>query len=78
EKYETVIVHDGQAAVQAFEAHHPDLLLLDVMMPVIDGFSVCREIRKISQVPIIMITAQPALLLSLHPAMRLRQTSLLR
>lgn len=58
EKYETVIVHDGQAAVQAFEAHHPDLLLLDVMMPVIDGFSVCREIRKISQVPIIMITAR--------------------
>ena len=46
EKYETVIVHDGQAAVQAFEAHHPDLLLLDVMMPVIDGFSVCREIMK--------------------------------
>lgn len=58
EQFETVIVHDGHAAIEAFEAHQPDLLLLDVMMPIVDGFSVCREIRKTSQVPIIMITAR--------------------
>ena len=38
--------------------HNPDIVLLDVMMPVMDGFEVCREIRKVSNVPVIMITAR--------------------
>ena len=56
--YETIIVGDGEAALQRFEAESVDLVLLDVMMPKLDGFTVCRRIREISDVPIIMITAR--------------------
>ena len=56
--YDTIIAGDGEAALQCFEANAVDLVLLDVMMPKLDGFSVCRRIREISDVPIIMITAR--------------------
>lgn len=52
------IVYDGQAALDQFKAEPADVVLLDVMMPLIDGFTVCREIRRISLVPILMITAR--------------------
>jgi len=53
-----VLAKDGKEALELFAAHSPDIVLLDVMMPVIDGFEVCREIRTQSNVPIIMITAR--------------------
>ena len=58
EEYQTVIAVDGQEALDVFQRERPDIILLDVMMPKIDGFEVCRVIRKTSNVPIIMITAR--------------------
>ncbi len=58
EGFDTVIASDGAKAVAMFDAEKPDLMLLDVMMPHLDGWQVCREIRKKSQCPIIMITAK--------------------
>lgn len=58
EGYEPIIAADGFEALELFKSQQPDLILLDVMMPKIDGFEVCREIRKTSNVPIIMITAR--------------------
>lgn len=58
EGYDTVIAPDGAKAVAMFDRERPDLILLDVMMPQLDGWQVCREIRKKSQCPIIMITAK--------------------
>ncbi len=56
--YDTIISHDGEEAVVKFNALKPDIILLDVMLPGLDGWQVCREIRKKSNVPIIMITAK--------------------
>ena len=56
--YETVIAHDGQAALTKFRVENPDLVLLDIMLPGLDGWQVCREIRKTSDKPIIMLTAK--------------------
>ena len=58
EGYMPIVATDGEEALQKFINENPDILLLDVMMPKIDGFSVCRQIRKSSNVPIIMITAR--------------------
>lgn len=58
EGFTTKIALDGREALDIFEKYHPDIILLDVMMPLVDGFEVCREIRKTSNVPIIMITAR--------------------
>ena len=58
EGYMPIVATDGEEALQKFKNEKPDILLLDVMMPKIDGFSVCRQIRKSSNVPIIMITAR--------------------
>ena len=58
EGYDTVVMSDGAAALEAFDVAKPDLILLDVMMPRLDGWQVCREIRKRSQCPIIMLTAK--------------------
>ena len=58
ECFETKIEHDGQAALNAFKDYAPDLVLLDLMLPGIDGYEVCREIRKTSQTPIIMLSAK--------------------
>ena len=56
--YEAVVAHNGVAALEKFAVEKPDLILLDVMMPELDGWQVCREIRKKSDCPIIMITAK--------------------
>ena len=56
--YTVVIANDGEEALSKFSAENPDLMLLDIMMPKLDGWQVCREIRKKSNVPIIMITAK--------------------
>lgn len=58
ECYETKIVYDGESALQAFPAFSPDLILLDLMLPGIDGYQVCRELRKDTLVPIIMLSAK--------------------
>ncbi|MGB4439029.1 MAG: response regulator transcription factor [Sedimentibacter sp.] len=58
EGFDVQIALNGREALKAFEKHNPDIILLDVMMPEMDGFEVCREIRKQSNVPIIMITAR--------------------
>ena len=56
--YEAVIANNGVTALDMFSREKPDLVLLDVMMPELDGWQVCREIRKKSECPIIMITAK--------------------
>ncbi|MDF2539365.1 MAG: hypothetical protein K0S76_2386 [Herbinix sp.] len=58
ECFDTLIVHDGEAAIQQFSTYQPNLVLLDLMLPGIDGYEVCREIRKTSTVPIIMLSAK--------------------
>lgn len=58
EKYSTVIVNDGLEAVSSFAEFKPDLVLLDVMLPGLDGWQVCRKIRSSSDVPIIMLSAK--------------------
>ncbi len=58
EGYNVVIVNDGASAVTAFQEESPALVLLDIMLPKLDGWQVCREIRKFSDVPIIMLTAK--------------------
>ena len=55
--YEIVTATDGEEAIAAFNKHNPDLIVLDVMMPKIDGYGVTREIRRTSDVPIIILTA---------------------
>ena len=54
------VAHDGAEALDMFDAVSPDLVLLDVMLPTISGIDVCRELRKKSDVPIIMVTAKSA------------------
>lgn len=58
ESYEVKTANDGVEGVSYFKMYEPDIVLLDVMMPKKDGWQVCREIREISQKPIIMITAK--------------------
>ena len=56
--FQADIVTDGIKALEAFESLKPDLVLLDIMLPGMDGWQICREIRKTSQTPIIMLTAK--------------------
>lgn len=58
EGYETKEVYSGRKAIEEFSYFSPHLVLLDIMLPEIDGYQICREIRKISSVPIIMLTAK--------------------
>jgi DNA-binding response OmpR family regulator len=58
EGYEVVVARDGQEALDLFADHHFDLVVLDIMMPRIDGMEVCRRLRATSTVPIIMLTAR--------------------
>lgn len=58
ECYETRIEHDVQSALDAFKEYAPNLILLDIMLPGLDGYEVCREIRRESKVPIIMLSAK--------------------
>ena len=58
EGYNVVIANDGVSAVTMFQEESPNLVLLDIMLPKLDGWQVCREIRKFSETPIIMLTAK--------------------
>ena len=58
DSFSTVVANDGEQALKCVSLHNPDLILLDIMLPVLDGWQVCREIRKNSNVPIIMLTAK--------------------
>ncbi len=60
EGFRVVVANDGAAALQQFEQVRPDVILLDLMLPRVSGIDVCREIRKTSSVPIIMVTAKSA------------------
>ena len=57
ECYQTKAVYDGEEALRTFDEYQPDLILLDLMLPGIDGYQVCREIRKKANTPIIMLSA---------------------
>ena len=58
ECYDTMMVGDGESALDAVDSYQPNLILLDLMLPGIDGYQVCREVRTKSQVPIIMLSAK--------------------
>lgn len=58
ECFDTMMVYDGEEALRAFETYKPNLVLLDLMLPGIDGYQVCREIRSKSATPIIMLSAK--------------------
>ena len=58
ECFDTHIVYDGQSALAAHKSFEPDLILLDIMLPLLDGYQVCREIRTYSNTPIIMLSAK--------------------
>ena len=58
EGFNVIIANDGATAVKMFREQQPDLMLLDIMLPKLDGWQVCREIRKTSDKPIIMLTAK--------------------
>ena len=58
ECYETKMVHDGESALRELYTFQPNLILLDLMLPGMDGYQVCREVRTKSQVPIIMLSAK--------------------
>ena len=56
--FETVTARNGKEAVELFKSEAPSIVILDVMMPEMDGWQVCREIRRVSNIPIIMLTAK--------------------
>ncbi len=58
ECFDTKIVYDGEEAIAQYREYQPNLILLDLMLPGIDGYEVCREVRKTSSVPIIMLSAK--------------------
>ncbi len=58
ECFETMMVHDGESALTAIDSFGPDLMLLDIMLPGMDGYQVCREVRNRSSLPIIMLSAK--------------------
>ena len=58
ECYETKMVHDGESVLKELQTFQPNLILLDLMLPGMDGYQVCREVRTKSQVPIIMLSAK--------------------
>lgn len=58
EGYTVILANTGMQAVRSFTEHQPDLVLLDIMLPELDGWQVCREIRKFSNKPIIMLSAK--------------------
>ena len=58
ERYDTRCVEDGEEAHRKFSAYKPDLVLLDLMLPGMDGYQVCREIRSRSDTPVIMLSAK--------------------
>ena len=57
ESFQTITANNGEVALRVFEKENPDLVLLDIMMPDMNGYTVCQHIREFSEVPIIMVTA---------------------
>lgn len=58
ECFETMCVEDGETALRSVDTFKPDIMLLDIMLPVMDGYQVCRELRKTSHLPVIMLSAK--------------------
>ena len=58
EGFDVVVAQDALAGLRAAYQHHPDAILLDVMMPKVDGFEACRRLREMTEVPIIFVTAK--------------------
>ena len=58
EGYEVLTAYDGEEALRIFQEESPDLIILDLMLPLLDGFEVCRRVRKTNDVPIVMLTAR--------------------
>ena len=58
EMYEVKTIYSGKAALDEFHSWTPDLIILDIMLPEIDGYELCKQIRKVSSIPIIMLTAR--------------------
>jgi DNA-binding response OmpR family regulator len=58
EMYEVRTAHSGKSALKEFYSWTPDLIVLDIMLPEIDGYEVCKQIRKVSRAPVIMLTAR--------------------
>lgn len=58
ENFKVTVSHNGRKAVEIFKATAPDIVILDIMLPGMDGWEVCREIRKVSAIPIIMLSAK--------------------
>ncbi len=58
ENFQVTVCHDGKKAVELFKEKAPDIVILDIMLPGMDGWEVCREIRKFSAIPIIMLSAK--------------------
>ncbi len=58
EGFKSVVAYDGRLGLKLAERHHPALIILDLMLPQVDGWEVCREIRRRSDVPILMLTAR--------------------
>ena len=73
ECYDTHMVHDGEEALTAYEQYQPNLILLDLMLPGIDGYQVCRELRTKSNVPIIMLSAKDQCIFHSQPEVRIHK-----
>ncbi len=58
EGFSTLVVHDGARAISMARRHHPVLIVLDIMLPQVDGWEICRELRKFSDVPILILSAR--------------------
>ncbi|MBC7246856.1 MAG: response regulator transcription factor [Actinobacteria bacterium] len=58
EGYPTLVAYDGETALRLWREHRPDLVVLDILMPMLDGYAFCREVRKLSRVPIIILSAR--------------------
>jgi two-component system response regulator VicR len=56
--YEVITAFDGQEALESYEREHPDLVILDLMLPVIDGYKVCNKIKDNGAVPVIILSAR--------------------
>src|SRR4030042_3913512 len=55
--FKVILARDGKEGIQAFQAHRPDLVILDILMPELDGAEVCKQLRARSQVPILFLTS---------------------
>ena len=58
EGYQVITAYDGRSALELARSHSPDLIILDLMLPEVSGWDVCRELRQRSEVPVIMLTAR--------------------